>query len=295
MLDWFDKLDVKIQVVIVSSITSLLVFLLGWFFKVCYDRFSLAHKMKKEFEFEQKKKLKEEIAKNKTHLLNSIEALNHRMWNFSQNVNKGWHKVPKEKWFETEDQYYINSFVYRFLCFLHWTIKTEKDTISVDTTIADKNDILYLKWVKTFKDVFTDTDLLKELKYDNTRNTNHFYKNDLSGYSKMVFENHSVIDFDEFETKLKYNHEALEKVIEYFTKIEDNDEDKNLNVLRSYHLLAIQFLNDFGHDYQHSDHNKVDKITSLYKGKIKIKKGLNEFIKKSKLENEMKKIMKKIK
>ncbi|MFD0862550.1 hypothetical protein ACFQ1M_10060 [Sungkyunkwania multivorans] len=295
MTEWFNNLDVKLQVIIISSITSLTVFMLGWFFKVVYDRFSLTHKMKKEFEFEQRKKLKEEIAKNKTHFLNSIESLNHRMWNFSQNVDKNWHKISKEKWFETDDQYYINSFVYRFLCFLHWTLKTEKDTISVDTTIADKEDVLYLKWVKTFKDIFTDADLLQELNYDNTKNTNHFYKNDLIGYSKWVVFNHAVIDFDEFETKLQYNYEPLEKVIEYFTQIEGTNDDKNLNVLRCYHLLAIQFLNDYGHDYQKTDDKKIKRITDLYKGKIKIKTGFEEFVKKSKLEDEMKKPIRKIK
>lgn len=294
MLEWFESLDLPLQVVIISSLTSLVLFLIGWFFKVFYDRFSLTHKMKKEFEFEQKKKLKEEIAKNKTHFLNSVEELNHRMWNFSQNVHKNWHKVSPEDWFQTDDQYYINSFLYRFLCFLHWTLKTEKDTISVDTTIAIKEDLLYLKWVKTFKDIFTDADLLKELNYDNTRNLNHFYKNDLMGYSKFIIENHTVMDFDEFKVKLQTNYAPLKKVIEYFSLIESNDRDKNLNVLRCFHLLAIKFLNDFGHDYQRTDKKKIGRITGLYKSKINIKEGFKEFVKKSKLKNEMRTLIKKI-
>src|SRR5690554_4545564 len=198
MIEWIDNLDIKLQVVIISSGTSVLIFLIGWFFKFIYERYSLSYRLSKEFEFEQKKKLKEEIAKNKTHLLNSIEALNHRMWNFSQNVNENWHKKTEEDWFKDEEQYYINSFLYRFLCFIHWTIRTESDTVSVDTTIASKADITYLKWIKTFKDIFTDTDLLKELNYDRARNTNHFYKNDLIGYTKLLIENNRVIDFDEF-------------------------------------------------------------------------------------------------
>ena len=206
MIDWFNNLDIKLQVVIISSITSLTVFLIGWLFKFIYERISLSYKLNKEFQFEQKKKLKEEIAKNKTHLLNSTEALNHRMWNFSQNVGENWHKVSEENWFNNEDQYYINSFVYRFLCFLHWTIKTEKDTITVDTTIANKEDITYLKWIKTFKDIFTDADLLQDLDYNKARNTNHFFKNNLIGYTKWVTESNRVIDFNEFETKLKYNY-----------------------------------------------------------------------------------------
>ena len=115
------------------------------------------------------------------------------------------------------------------------------------------------------------------------------------GYSKSVVFDQAVIDFDEFETKLRYNYDPLEKVIEYFTQIEGTDEDKNLNILRCYHLLAIQFLNDYGHDYQRTGDKKIKKITELYKGKIKITNGFEEFVKKSKLEKEMKKMIKKIK
>ncbi len=295
MIDWFVGLDIKIQVVIISSITSLIVLLLGWLFKFLYERFSLSYKLKKEFQFEQKKRLKEEIAKNKTHLLNSVEALNHRLWNFTQNVNEGWHNVSEIEWFKKKDQYYINSFVYRFLCFIHWTIKTEKDTITVDTTIANKEDIRYLKWIKTFKDIFTDADLLQELGYDKAHDTNHFYKNDLIGYSKWIIENNQVIDFDDFKEKLKNNYKSLKPVIEYFSTIKDDDKDKNLNVLRCFHLLSIKFLNEYGHDYQITPKEKLNRITKMYKSKIKIKQGFSEFIAKSKLEKEMKDILKKIK
>lgn len=109
-MDWFNNADIKLQVVIISSLTSIAIFLLGWLIKVIYERNSLNYKLKKEYQFEQKKKLKEEIAKNKMHLLNSAEELNHRLWNFSQHVDENWHKVSKQDWFETE-QYYINSFV----------------------------------------------------------------------------------------------------------------------------------------------------------------------------------------
>ncbi|PCH70834.1 MAG: hypothetical protein COC06_03225 [Bacteroidales bacterium] len=250
--------------------------------------------MKKEFEFEQKKKLKEEIAKNKVHLLNAVEELNHRLWNFTQNVGENWHKISENDWFKGE-QYYINSFVYRFLVFIHWTLKTERDTISVDSTIADKADIRFLKYIKTFKDIFTDAELLSELGYSRNKNHNHFYKNDLIGYCKWVVENRQVRDFDDFEIKLKYEYASLQKVIEYFSGINDDDLDKNLNILRCTHLLAISFLNDFGHTYQKTENKKVDKIAKHYKSKIMIKKGFAQFITKSKLDNEMKNIMRKIK
>ena len=79
-------------------------------------------------------------------LLNSAEELNYRMWNFNKNISEGYHQIDPNKWFES-NQYYLNSFVYRFLVFMHYCIKTEEGVLSIDSTVADKNDILFLKYV----------------------------------------------------------------------------------------------------------------------------------------------------
>lgn len=287
MIDWFDNLDIKLQVVIISSLTSTFVFIIGWIIKIIYERNSLRYRLKKEFEFEQKKKLKEDIAKNKIPLLNIVEEFNYRLWNLNENIDKNWLKITQEQW-NAMEKYYTRSFVYRFLVFIHWTLKTEKDTISIDTTIADKNDILFLKYIKTFKDFFCEPKLLSDLNYSNSTSSHHFFKNDLNGLSKIVIENERVIDFDEFSEKTKNDYNKLNKVIRYFSEIKNEDTDKNLNVLRCFHLIAISFLNEFGHSYQKTDKNKIKELTTIYKDKIKIKNGLNDFIVKSKIKKEMK-------
>jgi hypothetical protein len=294
MIDWFKELDVKIQAGFISGVTSIIVLLLGWLIRILYERNSLKFKLKKEFDFEQKKKLKEEIAKNKIHLLNSAEELNHRLWNFSQHVGENWHKIDKADWLKPT-KYYINSFVYRFLIFIHWIIETERKTLTVDSTIADSDDILYLKFIKTLKDIFTDVDLFKGLNYDCSHDTNHFFKNDLIGYSKSVLENERILDFDDFREKRQNEIGSITKVFEYFAKIENDNNDKNLNVLRCTHLLLIRFLNIYGHDYQKTSDEKIKTITSKYKQEILIKENFEEFVKKSKIDDKMKSILKQIK
>lgn len=294
MIDWFKELDVKIQAGIISGITSIVVLILGWLIRIFYERNSLKFKLKKEFDFEQKKRLKEEIAKNKIHLLNAAEELNHRLWNFNQNVGENWHKIDRTDWLKPS-KYYINSFVYRFLTYVHWIIETERNTLTVDSTIADSDDILYLKFIKTLKDIFTDVDLFKGLNYDCSHDTNHFFKNDLIGYSKSVVENGKVLDFDDFREKKQNDIESITKVFEYFSKIENDDSDKNLNILKCTHLLIIRFLNIYGHDYQKTSEEKISSITAKYKQEIQIKGNFEEFIEKSKIKKEMKSILKQIK
>jgi len=216
MIEWVKTLDLTIQVVIISSITSIFGFITGWIFKLLYERNSLKYKLKKEYEFEQKKKLKDEIAKNKIHLLNAVEELNHRLWNFSQNISTKKYSVSKNNWF-TEEQYYLNSFIYRFIKVLYLTIKTENDTVSIDSTIADNNDILFLKYIKTFKDIFTDKDLIKNLPTQNK--TTHFYKNNLFGFASYISNEGNLLSFEEFEEVLKINYKGLEKVLPISLKL----------------------------------------------------------------------------
>ena len=56
------ELEVEMQAAIVSAITSLIIFGLGWLIRILYESYSLNYKLKKEYLFEQKKLIKEEIA-----------------------------------------------------------------------------------------------------------------------------------------------------------------------------------------------------------------------------------------
>jgi hypothetical protein len=91
MIKYYQSLDPKVQGAIIGGFFSLVIFFLGWVFKIVYDRYSLSFKLKREFQFEQKKSIKQEIAKTKTPLLNVSEELNYRLWNFIPNIDENWH------------------------------------------------------------------------------------------------------------------------------------------------------------------------------------------------------------
>lgn len=291
-MDW-NSFPLELKAAIVSACTSLIIFLLGWIFKFIYERYSLNYKLKKEYLFEQRKLIKQEIAKTKIPLLNSAEEFNYRMWNFNKNIGEYYHKIDKDKWFKT-NQYYLNSFIYRFLVFMYYCIKTEEGILSMDSTVAEKNDILFLQYVKTFKNLFCEIGLLTELGYGKNENGNHFFRNELKGYCSWVVKHHQVMDFEEFISKLKFNYNDLQKVIEYFSKIENANSDKTLNVLRCAHLLAIGFLNRFGHSYQYTGREKMKMLSNYYSNRIMIKDSFKIFLESSKLDKEFKKDFNKV-
>ncbi|MCX2743737.1 hypothetical protein OO013_07670 [Mangrovivirga sp. M17] len=294
MMEFINSLDIKLQATIISALTSLFIFVVGWLFKFFYERNSLSFRLDKEYTFEQKKKLKEEISKYKIPLLNACEEFNYRLRNFNKRTKENLHRIDPDKWFET-DQYYLNSFIYRFLVILHYVYKIEQETLSIDSTVADKSDIKFLKFIKTFKNIFSELDLLTPLGYKWSDTKNHFWKNELKGFTLWVVENDRVIEFDEFVPKLRFNYNELRKIIEYFSKIENDPNDKTLNVLRCFHLLIIQFLNFYGHTYQVTPEAKVNTIVNFYSENIKIVDAFENFISESKLDQEMKSILKKLK
>jgi hypothetical protein len=294
MIKFFTDLDFKVQSAIIGGLFSTIIFLLGWLFKVFHDKYSLNFKLNKEFTFEQKKSIKQEIAKTKTPILNAGEELNYRLWNFIHNIGENWHSIPQDKWLEPK-HYYLRTFVYRLLVFIYWSLEIEKSLTHFDSTVADEKDLNYIKYLKTFKNIFCDTMILRDLDYANNATTNHFYKNDLLTYANFIKdENGDVIDYDKFYIKLKDNYKDIEKVFVYINNIENDVEDKSLNVLRCFHLLLIQFLTIYGHDYQKTDKKKTYKLIEEHYHNIKIKNNFNTFLERNKMEGEMKAILRKL-
>ena len=71
-----------------SFIIPIITFVVGWIAKIVYERYTLNYKLKVEYDFEQRKRLREEIGKNKMHLINTSEEFNYRLWNFNDNILK---------------------------------------------------------------------------------------------------------------------------------------------------------------------------------------------------------------
>ena len=291
MKEIWQSLAVEVQSAIIAAITALTVFLIGGLTKFFHDRYSLNYKLRREHIFEQQKSIIKEIAKTKTPLLNAAEELNYRLWNFKNNITEGWHLIAEDEWLR-EERYYLRSTVYRFLIFHYFIYETEKAVLSLDPTIASPTEELYLKFIKTFKQVFCDILLLRELNYDNNATSNHFYRDEMIHHIKFLKTNDNrLLDYDEFFEKIKIDYTDIKRVFLYFNQITNDNQNKNLNVLRCFHLLLMRFLNEYGLDYQNTNKKKLNGIIKDYKH-IAIKKGFCDFIERNKLNHQMKWILK---
>lgn len=278
---WFSNLSVGVQSVIISSITTLVLFIIGGVAKFIYDRYSLNYKMKREYNFQQRKKIKENLSQTKTPLIKAAEELNYRLWNLSRFIDSRWHNVEESKWKE-DKRYYLRSTVYRFLMFLYWTLKAENSIYCFDLTMADRKDQTYLKYIKTLKHFFCESSLLKSLGYSGSHDTNHFYKDDLIKYVSYLEKDGQPISYLEFDKKFCENYDGIKKVIQYIVNIENQSNNFNYNTIKAFHLFLLQFLNRFGLDYHKTSKRKMKIILGKYHD-LQIKDEYLNFFKQNKI------------
>lgn len=296
----FLEYDIKVQCALISAFVTIILSIFGHLYNFFKERYNLNYKLKKEFKFEQIKKLREEISKNKIPLLNAAEDLNKRLINFNINIDEKWHEITKEQWCKDNTQYYyIRSFVYRFLVFLYWVKKTEEDTFSIDSTIAQKRDKRFHKFIKTFKLIFCSKELIEKLTIASISNTekehsrkivnkNHFFRNKIENYLIYVTEEWDmedgkkgirVINYEDFIYKSLNEYDKLEKLIEYFSNITNDEKNPKLNVLRCLQIVLIEFLNEFGHSYHKMKWKDRFLLYLDYRKKIVIRKEFRNFCK----------------
>lgn len=278
------QLDSNVQAAIISATTTVIIFGLGALGKALYDNYSLSYKLKKEYGFEQMKNIKNEIRSNKNKLLLASEELNYRLWNLKANIKEQWHNIPISDWNEIGN-YYLHSFVYRWLVFNALIRETEKGIISFDNEYATKRDQLYLKYIKTMKNIFIDLLILKEFDYSGEPATNHFFKDNIDGYIAFIKDSEgNTINYNEYCQKIRNDVSPLNPIYHYVVNIEDSIDCINHNVMKEFHLILMKFLNLYGQDYQKTSLLKYIKFISDDYMRIYNKTGFFGFLKRSKMK-----------
>ncbi len=287
--------DPKVIAAIIAAITSIItIFILKPFIEKRLFKFKLVE----EHKYEQRKLIKEVLAKNKVNLLNSAEQLNHRFWNFRNNYSKNWHLV-KGDYFNKEN-YYFNSFIYRILAFFAWIKITNKEMIFIDTTIATKDDLFFIKYLQIFPQIMCDLFLFEGFEYDSNSSSDHFFRNDFENIITTLIENEVVIDYAKYLNKLDNEmgnlKEQYSRLCNFLDGLSPNEKRLRFDRLQLLHLTIITFLNKYGYDFQYTDKEKIIKIIQ----KPRISKLVNNYEKliirgKLNKEKEMKKLLKVIK
>lgn len=230
--------------------------------KARIDSYSHVYKLDKTNEHEQKKLIKAVISKNKVSIIDSAEALNHRMWNFNKNHHEQWHVLNDEV---IDKQYYLYSFTYRILVFFSWCNTIEKEMIYLDSTVADSKDLDFVKFLKIFPKIMCEVTLFDGLDYNHKFDTDHFFTNKFQSLINQVRKDDGVISYDEFQNKIKENEIDVSQVITFLSGISPTEERFRWFRLQTMHYALLMFINSFGYDFQNTEASKIKYLMDAHK------------------------------
>jgi len=257
---------------IVAAITSLATLLLTLLTKNFIEKKFLSFKLDIEHKFEERKKIKSVLAVYKSHLLTSCEDLNNRVGNFSKQDYLKYFKLLDVKGNYTNPKdYFFHSFIYRILAVYAWMNKIETELIHLDTTIATRNDLEFIKFMRFYRLIFSETDFFKGHSYGYGNQRDHITKNIFEDLYQCVIKDNEIISFNKYLEKFQEKHHQ-KQLLPFYQLLDGINLEENrlrwqwFQILK---ILNIVFLNSYGYDYQQiSDEKMLIAINNPQRSKL---------------------------
>jgi len=269
------------QVALISICVSVLTFLIINWLKNYFENKLLQRNLETEHKFDQRKKIKEAIAKYKVHLLTACEDVNHRFWNFSSNHKKDWLKIGGDYGAEN---YYFHSTAYKILCLYAWVGKIKKEMIFLDTTIASKEDLEFIKFLKFFPNVMCDLTFIVGKDADGDYAVDHFFRTNFELLPDYISDKDGPKSYADYKKNIPKLKTDLHSLYEYIDGVSPNEKRMRWDRLHLLHLTAIIFLNNYGYDFQQTDDKKLEEVITMPKVSSYTKNYFN-FLKEYKLDD----------
>jgi len=252
----------KVFPAVISAITTVIVFFLTLITKRYVDTRILSSKLETEHKFDQRKKIKEVLAKYKVHLLTACEDMKYRLWNFSSNHSKNWIDVKGD--YKQED-YFFHSTVYRLLCVFAWIKKINKEMIYLDTTIATKEDLYFIKFLRAFPNIFCDLTFIVGPNADGSYAIDHFFRINFDLLPDSIMSNNEINSYSEYKKSLPTIYNQIEELYRYIDGISPTEMRMRWDRLHLFHLTLITFLNCYGYDFQQTSDKKIKEVLTIPK------------------------------
>ena len=248
--------DPKVQSALIAAAVTILTLILRAITKPIWERNFHKFKLESDYKYDQRKKVREAISKYKVPLLNAAESLNHRLWNFSKNAPKAWHTQRDGE--NISEQYYLLSFCYRFLLFFSLCRKIDLELVYLDSTVSTKKDLDFLKYLKLFPQIFSDTEIFKGINYNPSVATDHFFSDEFRELVSKMSSNDNLLNYSEFRKKVEEKEFA--HLVAYFSGISVDHSCLRWQALNNFHFILMAFLNDYGYDFQQTSKEKMSNL-----------------------------------
>jgi len=177
------------------------------------------------------------------------------MWNYANNHHRDWLEINGD--YLEKQNYYFHSFIYRFLSLFGWIRIINQEMIYLDTTIATKNDLEFIKFLRLFPRIFSDLTFIEGDEKKGKSADDHFYRNDFEVISEVLIKNEGIISYANYLEDLGALKEHHINIFKYFDGISSTEKRSRWDRLHLLHLTVILFLNNYGYDFQNTNDKKL--------------------------------------
>lgn len=243
----------------VSLLTAILALIFTPMLRHVFDNASVRHRLGAEYEYEQRKKLRNLIGKFRGRMLEAAEVLNHRMFNLYANEQDRWLDVDGDY---VADNYYFRSMVSRFLGFCCLYREFQSRALYVDSRIAEQSDLDFVKYAKAFEWVVTDVALFDGLPYDRSQPTDHFFRDDLRSTCDCCIAIGAPIGPEDFEKLAAEGR--IDSVLRFFDGLSSGESRLRWDRMVAFHILLMAFINEFGYDMQRSTQEQFASVRTMF-------------------------------
>lgn len=225
-------------------------------------------KLMADYEHEQRKALRVIIGRTHGRLLLAGNSLNYRFWNLYANSEKSWLSVED---YTQSESYYLHSFVSRFMSVFVLVREFERQALYVDSRIATRNDMLFLKYVAALHWCMTDVALFEGANYDASSPTDHFFSDSLRTYCDIcVDENGQLLKIEDL-LNLAKNNPGIESVFIFFKGLSATEGRLRWDRLVCLHLLIATFVNSIGYPEHKTSRAKILKVATQVRNRVVLK------------------------
>jgi hypothetical protein len=226
----------------------------------------LDFRLNREYQQEQRKSLKDVVARHHGRLLETAEGFKTRLWSIYES-DQGPLLDPST----AEGRYYLQSTALRLLHLAGVAQSFERSVLFIDSRVADPDDEYFLRYTQAIRWTLSDPTLFKGLepKYPYAKATDHIYSDRLRHMSGLVFdERGTTLGYYEFEQlasswfvrrarfKRRVRWESggtYDPVLKFLDRINPGEGRPRWDRLVSLHLVLLAFANRFGYKPQRAE------------------------------------------
>ncbi len=257
--EWLLHLDPRLSAAIIAGVVSIAVTTISILFtpigNYLLAKRQLRDKLRTEYQYEQRKKLKELIGRYHGRVLQAAEEFHYRMLALYVNEDQRWLKVDENYRKVGADShfYFFQTSVHRFLTLFTLVRQLEAEALYADSRIADEQDFEFIKYTRVMLWVITSPSLFSGLNYDEARSTDHFFKDDLRRTCNYCWvkdnEGTHLISLDELREDMG-KAEWLHPTLDFFRNLRASEDRYRWDRLVALHIILIAFVADFGYEFQ---------------------------------------------